>query len=182
MIKRGSPGPIFYRGVRTGLGGKPFLIYKFRTMVADAERRGGPSTAMNDPRLTPIGKVLRKYKLDEIPQLINILKGEMSFVGPRPQVAFYTSRYSEEEKAILRVRPGLTDYASIRFVHLDSFLGDENVDEKYQREVEPDKNRLRLYYAKNHSFWMDMDILFRTLISLFRIRRLWNTPNSEKPV
>jgi len=175
LIKTQSPGPVFYRGTRTGLLGKPFRIFKFRTMVVDAERLGGPSTALNDPRLTPIGKFLRKYKLDELPQLFNILIGDMSIVGPRPQVEKYTRLYAGSEKAILSVKPGLTDYASIRFINLDAILGDDDVDEKYLLEIEPEKNRLRLMYANNHSFGIDMKIVFMTLVQLFSLRRKWNT-------
>ena len=123
--------PIFYQGRRVGIHGKIFKMYKFRTMVEDAERIGGPSTALNDARLTKTGKFLRKYKLDELPQFINILKGDMSLVGPRPQVEKYTSLYRGEEIKILSVRPGITDYASIKLIHLDRILGDENVDENH---------------------------------------------------
>lgn len=167
--------PIFYRGVRIGLNGKPFRIFKFRTMITNAEEIGGPSTALNDPRLTPVGKILRKYKMDELPQLFNILTGDMSFVGPRPQVEKYTKLYTGEERIILSVRPGLTDYASIQFINLDAILGDENVDEKYLREVEPEKNRLRIQYVKDLSFWTDMKILFLTFLQMFKIRTRWNT-------
>lgn len=177
IIKIGSPGPVFYRGTRTGRFGRPFRIYKFRTMVVDAEKRGGASTALNDPRLTSIGKFLRKYKFDELPQLINIATGEMSFVGPRPQVEQYTRLYNDEEKVILTVRPGLTDYASIRFIHLDKILGDDRADEKYLKEIEPEKNRLRVKYAKENSLWIDGKILIQTFIQLFKIKSLWNTKN-----
>ena len=173
-IKFNSPGPVFYRGWRTGLGGKPFRIFKFRTMVVDAEKIGGPSTALNDPRLTKIGKFLRKYKIDELPQLINILKGEMSFVGPRPQVEKYTKLYNDEEQIILSVRPGLTDYASIKFINLDQILGDESVDERYLKEIEPEKNRLRMKYAKERSFWIDIKIILMTLMQMLKIQALWN--------
>ncbi|MCE5282794.1 MAG: sugar transferase [Deltaproteobacteria bacterium] len=175
LIKWDSPGPIFYRGVRTGRHGKPFRIYKFRTMVPDAESSGGPSTALNDPRITRVGQFLRKYKFDELPQLINIVLGEMSFVGPRPQVERYTRIYTPEEQIILSVRPGLTDYASIHFIHLDAILGNEDVDEKYLREVEPEKNRLRIQYARNPSFRTDMKILYLTLCRMLKIRSLWNS-------
>ena len=169
--------PIFYQGRRVGLHGKIFKMYKFRTMVENAERIGGPSTALNDPRLTKTGKFLRKYKLDELPQFINILKGDMSFVGPRPQVEKYTSLYRGEEIKILSVRPGITDYASIKLIHLDRILGDENVDEKYLNEVEPLKNKLRLKYVYEQSLRTDLKILFLTFIQLFKIRNLWNTEN-----
>ena len=177
LIKSGSSGPIFYRGVRSGRYGIPFRIFKFRTMVEDAENIGGPSTALNDPRLTSVGKFLRKYKLDELPQLFNILFGEMSFVGPRPQVEKYTRLYKGEEELILQVRPGLTDYASIRLIHLDALLGDENVDEKYITEIEPLKNKLRIQYAKEISLLVDIKIFFMTIFQLFKIRSKWNTSN-----
>lgn len=177
VIKRDSPGPVFYRGVRTGLHGKPFRIYKFRTMVPDAERMGGPSTALDDPRVTRIGRFLRKYKIDELPQLLNIVRGEMSFVGPRPQVERYTRLYTPAEQIILSVKPGLTDYASIHFIHLDAILGNEDVDEKYLRDVEPEKNRLRIQYARNPSFRTDLKILYLTLCRLLKIRSLWNSGN-----
>jgi lipopolysaccharide/colanic/teichoic acid biosynthesis glycosyltransferase len=173
-IRLDSSGPLFYRGWRTGLGGNPFRIFKFRTMVVDAEKIGGPSTALNDPRLTRIGKFLRKYKIDELPQLINILTGEMSFVGPRPQVEKYTKLYNDEEQIILSVHPGLTDYASIELINLDQILGDDAVDEKYLREIEPEKNRLRMKYAREHSFLIDFKIILMTLTQMFKIESLWN--------
>jgi len=169
LIKIDSPGPALYKSERVGKDGKKFRVYKFRTMVLDAEKKGGWSTALHDPRLTKIGSTLRKYKIDELPQLINILKGEMSVVGPRPQVEEYTSRYTEEENIILSVKPGLTDYASIELINLDEILGDGNVDEKYMREIEPRKNYLRMKYAKKHSFWIDLKIIY------FTAKKLWNT-------
>lgn len=175
LVKRSSPGPVLYRGVRTGLGGKPFKIMKFRTMVANAEKVGGYSTALNDPRLTQIGKKLRKYKLDELPQLFNIIKGEMSFVGPRPQVEAYTKLYNLDEQRILKVRPGLTDYASIQFIDLDSILGDEGVDDKYINEIEPNKNKLRLKYVDEMSFFVDLKIIFSTIFKMLNIQSSWNT-------
>ncbi len=174
IIKLDSHGPVFYRGLRTGLGGNPFRIFKFRTMVVDAGKIGGPSTALNDPRLTEFGKLLRKYKIDELPQLINILKGEMSFVGPRPQVEKYTRLYDDNEKVILSVKPGLTDYASIEFINLDQVLGDDSVDEKYLKEIEPEKNKLRVKYVKEHSFGIDNKIIFMTMLKMLRIKSIWN--------
>ena len=173
--------PIFYRGTRSGRGGRPFRIFKFRTMVPDAERRGGPSTGHHDPRLTRVGAVLRRYKLDELPQLLNVLAGDMSAVGPRPQVELYTSRYSARERSILRVRPGLTDYASIRFINLDELLGDDDVDGRYQREIEPEKNRLRLRYVDEHSFLVDLKIIGLTLLALAGLYRTAapGTPQAE---
>lgn len=175
LIKIDSKGPVFYRPLRVGKDEKKFRVFKFRTMVENAEKLGGPSTGFEDKRLTKIGKFLRRYKIDETPQFINILRGEMSIVGPRPQVEEYTSKYAGEQKLILSIKPGLTDYASIEFMNLDKILGDENVDEKYRREVEPRKNELRLKYVKEHSFWIDMKIIFRTLLRLAQLRKLWST-------
>lgn len=169
LIKRESPGPAFYRGERIGKDGKSFKIFKFRTMVPEAEKLGGPSTALNDPRLTKIGKFLRTYKLDELPQLINILKGEMSFVGPRPQVKEYVQLYNEEEKIILTVRPGMTDYATIRYIYLDKVLGNRDVDELYRKKIEPEKNKLRIKYAKHHSLLADVKIIFQTTLAIIKI-------------
>ena len=140
-----------------------------------AESLGGPSTAHNDPRLTRQGRSLRKHKLDEIPQFINVLRGDMSVVGPRPQVEQYTKLYTAEEMIILLVRPGIVDFASLRFINLDEILGDERVDEKYYREIEPEKNRLRVKYAKEHNFAMDCRILLLTSVHLLRINSLWNS-------
>ncbi len=169
-VKLSSAGPVFYRGVRAGRHDTTFRIFKFRTMVPNAETLGGESTALNDTRLTPIGKFLRKYKLDELPQLLNIIKGEMSFVGPRPQVLKYTQLYQGEFKRIMDVRPGLTDFASIEFINLDEILGDDNVDQKYQREIEPRKNELRLKYVEEQSWAVDLKILFLTLARLLGMK------------
>ena len=169
-VKLSAPGPVFYRGVRAGRHETTFRIFKFRTMVPNAETLGGESTALNDIRLTPIGKFLRKYKLDELPQLLNIIKGEMSFVGPRPQVLRYTQLYQGEFKRIMDVRPGLTDFASIEFINLDEILGDDNVDQKYQREIEPRKNELRLKYVEEQSWAVDLKILFLTLARLLGMK------------
>lgn len=177
LIRFDSSGPIFYRGIRVGLKGKKFKIFKFRTMIENAEKIGGPSTALNDPRMTKIGRFLRKYKLDELPQLINIIIGTMSFVGPRPQVEKYTDMYRKREKIILDVKPGITDYASVKFINLDQILSDEGVDEKYLREIEPEKNKLRIQYAMKCSFLVDLHILLMTFLQLLRIRSIWNTRN-----
>lgn len=177
VIKRDSKGPVYYRGVRTGLNGVPFKIFKFRTMVSNAEALGGPSTAHNDTRLTKTGRFLRKYKLDEIPQFMNVIRGQMSLVGPRPQVEHYTQLYNEEELVMLSVKPGIVDYATLKFINLDQILGDEDVDNKYRLEIEPEKNRLRIKYAKEHTLWMDCKILFQMSVGLLKIRSLWNTRN-----
>ncbi len=167
LVKCESTGPVFYRGVRTGRFGKPFRIFKFRSMVVDAEKVGGSTTKDKDPRITKIGGFLRKYKLDELPQLLNVLVGEMSFIGPRPEVAEYTDLYSEEEKAILSVRPGITDYSSMKFNDLQAYVGDGDADEVFRREILPQKNALRLKYVRDCSFWVDLKILLQTIGIVF---------------
>jgi lipopolysaccharide/colanic/teichoic acid biosynthesis glycosyltransferase len=166
LVRLDSPGPIFYRGKRAGRGGNTFLILKFRSMVVDAESRGGFSTAINDPRLTTIGRFLRKYKLDELPQFYNVLLGDMSLVGPRPQVFFYTNKYTGDERSILSVKPGITDLASLYFTDMDSVLGSVDVDALYLTEVEPLKNKLRLRYVREQSFLLDVRILVETAFKL----------------
>lgn len=169
LIKEEDGGSVFYRGVRVGRHGKPFRIFKFRTMVVDAENIGGPSTADDDPRITKIGKFLRKYKLDELPQLINVLKGEMSFVGPRPEVPHYVNMFTEEEKAILSVRPGITDWASIWNPDEGAILaGSPDPEKTYLEKIRPEKIRLQLKYVKERSFWIDLRIIFQTLLKVFR--------------
>lgn len=138
LIRGEGSGPSFYRGVRVGRDGKSFRIFKFRTMVVDADKVGGPSTSNDDPRITKVGKFIRKYNLDELPQLINVLKGEMSFVGPRPEVKYYTDMYSEEEKVILNVRPGITDWASVWNPDEGALLaGSDDPDKLYLEEIRP---------------------------------------------
>jgi lipopolysaccharide/colanic/teichoic acid biosynthesis glycosyltransferase len=166
-IKLDSPGPVFYRGVRVGLHGRPFRIYKFRSMVINADRIGGPSTAGDDPRITRAGKLIRKYKLDELPQLINVLKGEMSLVGPRPEVQVYVDMYTEEEKAILGIRPGITDWASLWNPDEGAVLaGSHDPEKTYMEVIRPGKIRLQLLYARKQSFWVDIKILMATLLTV----------------
>lgn len=168
MVKMSSPGPAFYRGVRAGLNGKHFRIFKFRTMMVNAESLGGPTTGTNDPRVTSLGRFLRRTKMDELPQFINVLLGEMSIVGPRPEVIEYASRYVGEETLILSMRPGITDYASIAFADLDDRVGSHNVDEFFQTHILPEKNRLRLFYVQNWSLWGDFRILFSTIARVLK--------------
>lgn len=166
VIRLTSPGPVLYRGLRAGRNGKNFRILKFRTMVVDAEKKGGASTAVDDPRLTRVGRVLRKYKLDELPQFFNVLGGSMSLVGPRPQVLAYTDRYQGEERMVLNMRPGITDLASLYFSDMDKVLGSGDVDAKYAQEIEPVKNVLRLRYVKEASLFLDLRILVETAFKL----------------
>ncbi len=163
-IKLDSEGPVFYRGEMVGKFGKLFRINKFRTMVADADKISRSSSAGDDdPRITKFGRFLRTSKLNELPQLINVLKGEMSFVGPRPQVEWDVKLYTEEEKAILSVTPGITDYASIRFHNEGEILrGSIDPDKAYAEKIRPEKIRLQLEYVRNRSLWVDFKILVKT--------------------
>ena len=161
-----SGRPVFYIAERCGYHGRIFKIYKFRTMIRDADQLGSGTSALHDKRVTKIGKILRKTKLDEMPQLFNILKGEMSFVGPRPELIRYTSRYSPEETVILEVRPGITDYSSLEFISLDILVGEQNADEVYENDILPAKNRLRMKYAETVSIQTDCKLLFITFIKV----------------
>ena len=159
----------FYIAPRVGLNGKMFKIIKLRTMVIDAEKYGIHSTADDDNRITRVGKTLRKYKLDEMLQLVNVVKGEMSMVGPRPQVAWAVESYSEEEKKVLlNMRPGITDEASIKFRNEGEILkGSSDPDKDYFKKIHPEKMKLSMAYAKNMSLAVDLKILFRTFLCIF---------------
>ena len=166
-IKATSPGPVFYRGVRVGLGGRTFRIFKFRTMVIDAERRGGSSTSNDDPRITPIGKWLRKYKLDELPQLLNVLAGDMTVVGPRPEVQHYVDMYTDEEKIILTVRPGITDWASLWNPDEGAVLaGSVDPERTYLEKIRPQKIKWQLEYVRRRSMAIDLGIVARTVATI----------------
>lgn len=155
--------PVFYRAQRGGYKDRPFRIFKYRSMVKNADQIGGGTTALNDSRITKVGNFLRKTKLDEIPQLFNIIKGDMSFIGPRPELLRYTEQYSGDELLIHRVRPGITDYSSIEFINLDEIVGGENADEMYEKYVLKRKNELRIKYACSVSFGTDAKLLFITV-------------------
>ena len=166
-IKKEDGGPVFYRGVRVGLHGKPFRIFKFRTMVVNAEQIGGSSTSDDDQRITKIGRSLRKYKLDELPQLINVLKGEMSLVGPRPEVKHYVDMFTEGEKIILNVKPGITDFASLWNHDEGAILaGSPDPEKTYMEKIRPEKIRLQLKYVRECSFRVDMKIILQTIFKV----------------
>ncbi len=169
-----SRGPVLYRGARVGRGGVRFALLKFRTMVVDADRLGGSSTPEDDPRLTTVGRHLRKTKLDELPQFLNVLKGDMSIVGPRPQVEWAVARYDERERALLTVRPGITDWASIRFRDEGELLrGSSDPDGDYLRLIAPEKIRLGLEYVRRRSLWIDMQIIAATALAIVGVDPLW---------
>ncbi len=168
-IRTESEGPIFYGGRRVGMGGREFKMYKFRSMVPNADKVGGPNTPDDDPRLTKTGRVLRRYKLDELPQLVNVFKGDMSFVGPRPQVPGEVAGYTPEERDLLLVRPGITDWASLRFSNEGEILaGHADPDKAYAELIRPEKMRLGLDYVRKGTFRDDLSILVKTFLVPFR--------------
>ncbi len=164
LIVAESGLPVFYRAERGGYLGKPFRICKFRSMVPNADRLGGGTTKLHDPRITRIGNFLRKCKLDELPQLFQVFTQKMSLVGPRPELLQYVKQYSGEELDILQVRPGITDYSSIEFINLDEIVGSGDADEMYEKYVLKRKNALRVQYAHSVSFATDCGILFKTVL------------------
>ncbi|MEP7286088.1 MAG: sugar transferase [Chloroflexota bacterium] len=166
-IKLNSPGPILYGAKRVGRGGEPLKIYKFRSMVVDADKRGPGVTVSGDPRVTPIGRILRRTKLDEFPQLLNVLKGEMSFVGPRPEDPRYVAMYTPEQRAVLNVAPGITSLASLRYRHEESMLSGDDWEKQYINEVMPAKLAIDMEYARHPSLWGDIVIMFHTFLALF---------------
>lgn len=172
-IRIDSPGPMFYRGVRVGRYGKTFKIFKFRSMVQNADKMGAQSTSTNDFRLTRLGHFMRKYKFDEFTQFINVLIGDMSIVGPRPEVQKFVDLYTLEEKAILSIRPGITDWASIKFHNEGEIIeasGIKDADKAYTLLIRPEKLRLQLKYVKEHTLWIDFKIIMLTISQLFSTR------------
>lgn len=166
-IKLKMPGPVFFKQMRTGRFGKPFTIYKFRTMVED--HHGGTVSVKGENRITPFGAFLRKYKLDELPELWNVLIGDMSLVGPRPDMAYYTERLSGDELLILTLRPGITGPATLAYAEEEALLSQVNDPQRYNDEIIwPDKVRINLNYYYKRSFILDMVIILKTL---FRIGR-----------
>ena len=164
-IKIDSRGPIFYRQERIGCGFRPFRIYKLRTMVVGADRNGPLITTSGDSRLTRIGQLLRKRKLDELPQLLNVLLGQMSLVGPRPEVRLYVERFRRDYETILSVRPGITDLASLKYINEEGVLA-ANWEEEYLTHILPDKILLAKRYSRQASLMLDLGILKATLIQV----------------
>ena len=162
-IKLDSKGPVFYRQVRVGRNNKDFKLFKFRSMRGGADKQGLITVGGHDPRITRSGYFIRKYKLDEFPQLINVFIGDMSLVGPRPEVRKYVDMYTPEQMRVLSVRPGITDLASIRYRNENELLEQaENPDEYYEQVIMQDKLRINLEYVDNHSFWNDIKLIFMT--------------------
>ncbi len=169
-IKLDSPGPVFYRATRIGKGGQPFILYKFRTMVAGASGWGPGVTRDRDPRITPVGRLLRKLKIDEMPQLINVLKGEMSIVGPRPEDPRYVRYYTPEQRRVFAVRPGMASPAFVRYRHEEEILAaaGDGVEDYYLTALLPNKLRMDLEYIERQSLWFDLCVLAQAAVSLFK--------------
>ena len=174
MIKKGSDGPVFFKQIRVGKDGKNFEILKFRTMVVNAEKLGRQITVGNDNRITKVGGFLRKYKLDELPQLINVFKGDMSLVGPRPEVPRYVEMYTKEQRKVLNVKPGITDLASLRYKDENELLGKaENPDEFYINTIMPDKLALNLEYINKSNVFYDIYIIITTIIKCLYLKIIY---------
>lgn len=167
VIKLTSRGPVFYKGRRVGRGGEIFLMHKFRSMVVNADQIGTDLTPHGDPRVTKVGRFLRRTKVDEIPQIIDILRGKMSLVGPRPESPLYARYYDERQKHVLSVRPGMLGPAQIKYRHEELMLKDkEDPDAYYIRELMPRKLEIDLDYVENMSFLLDVGILFKSLLAV----------------
>jgi lipopolysaccharide/colanic/teichoic acid biosynthesis glycosyltransferase len=168
LIKLDSPGGVFYRGLRVGKGGHPFHIFKFRTMTADAATRGPGITTGDDLRITRIGRILRKTKIDELPQLINVVKGEMSLVGPRPEDPRYVALYTPEQRKVLALCPGITSPASLQYRHEEALLKGDDWEKTYLETILARKLEIELAYLERRTFLTDIQLIARTLLALFR--------------
>ena len=168
-IKTDSKGPVFYKQVRVGQNGIDFGLFKFRSMVVDADKKGLITVGGRDPRITRSGYFIRKYKLDELPQLINVLVGDMSLVGPRPEVRKYVDLYTDEQQKVLSVKPGITDYASIEYMDENEILGKSSDPEKtYIEEIMPEKIKYNMKYIQNKNVSEYFKIIFLTLLKIVR--------------
>ena len=168
-IKCSSKGPVLFKQERVGKNGKTFKIWKFRSMVVDAEAKGRQITTDGDNRITKVGKFIRKTKIDELPQLFNVLSGKMSFVGPRPEVPRYVALYTEEQRKVLTVKPGITDLASIEYRNENDLLKEaEDPDKKYIEEIMPAKLELNLKYIEKAGFFYDIGLIFKTVFKVIK--------------
>jgi len=164
VIRSTSPGPAFFRQVRIGREARPFRIYKFRTMRVDAESVGGQLTVGADPRVTPFGAFLRRHKIDELPQLINVVRGDMGLVGPRPEVPRYVAHYDERQRRVLKVRPGITDPASVAFKDENAMLvASADPETTYLTELMPAKLEMNLAYLERRTLWTDLTVILQTV-------------------
>jgi lipopolysaccharide/colanic/teichoic acid biosynthesis glycosyltransferase len=173
LIKLDSRGPVFLKQLRIGKDGKEFKIYKFRTMVQDADKVGSLITAQNDQRITRIGKLLRRYEIDELPTLINVLQGDMSIVGPRPEVPKYLKHFDNlKYREVLSVRPGITDLGTMAFRDEAKYLNDQNHEEIYEKEILPQKLDLYLEYVHNNNLFFDLKIILETIVLILKQRKI----------
>jgi len=172
LIKLDSKGPVFFKQWRIGKDGKQFKIYKFRTMVQEADEVGSLITAGNDQRITKIGKLLRRYEIDELPTLMNVLKGDMSIVGPRPEVPKYLHHYDRKYREILSVRPGITDLGTLSFRDEARYLNAQNYEDIYEKKLLPQKLDLYLEYVHHKSFMFDLRIILRTVALILKQRKI----------
>jgi len=178
LVKLEDHGPVFFRHRRMGRNFRVFGLWKFRTMVPDADRLGGPLTQSGDRRVTKVGKVLRRYKLDELPQLLNVLSGEIALVGARPESERYVEMFRAQYEEILRERPGITDPASLTFRDEEALLQGEDVEKLYVSEILPRKLELALQYSRQRTFWSDLGIILSTVYAAFRPLRKASSPSS----
>ena len=167
MIKQHDRGPIFYHARRIGKDGKEFAVYKFRSMIIDADKQGPAVTTSGDDRITPIGKFLRNTKLDELPQLLNVLNGEMSLVGPRPEDPRYVEKYTPVQRKILAYKPGITSAASLTYRDEESLLSGKDWETQYLSKVMPDKIAIDLEYCDRANIGQDLILIFKTIFSMF---------------
>lgn len=167
LIKLESKGPVFFLQTRVGLNNTDFKLFKFRSMFMDAEKRGQLTVGMRDPRITRMGYYLRKFKLDELPQLLNVIKGDMSLVGPRPEVRKYVNLYNTKQMQVLTVRPGITDYASIKFINENELLAQANDPEAfYISDIMPQKLELNISYIEQKGFFKDISLILKTFLKI----------------
>jgi lipopolysaccharide/colanic/teichoic acid biosynthesis glycosyltransferase len=182
LVKISDRGPVFFRQQRVGQYGKLFWIWKFRTMIVDADKKGLNVTQDGDPRITALGRVLRKTKLDELPQLWNVCRGEMSFVGPRPEVPRYVERYTPSQREILQLKPGITDLATLEFRNEEDLLRQAtDVEAFYLEHCVPRKIELNLVHARRASLWQDTRIILQTLFPWSRSKTQKAAPRTSTP-
>ena len=167
-IELDSPGPVFYRARRVGKDGRLFRLYKFRSMVSDADKRGPAITATGDNRITRVGRFLRHTKIDELPQLINVFLGDMSLVGPRPEDPRYVAHYTPNQKRILKFRPGMTSPASYKYRNEERVLTGEDWEKQYLASVLPDKLKIDLEYFERRTLTSDLTLIMKTILAMFR--------------
>jgi lipopolysaccharide/colanic/teichoic acid biosynthesis glycosyltransferase len=168
LVKLHDGGPVLYKARRVGKDGYEFSLLKFRSMVSGADSQGGALTTAADRRVTPVGRFLRKYKLDELPQLLNVLRGDMGFVGPRPEDPRYVALYSPEQRQVLSVRPGITSPASLSYRDESALLSGEDPEQLYLRKILPHKLSIELDYLNRKSLWTDINLILRTVLALTR--------------